>query len=116
MHECEEFFGGDARGRRVHLGVDSEFAAGFDLAANVDLRGGVFTDEHDSEAGSVTGAARGFDLASDLGLDLGGDGDAIQNTSGRESRRHTTRITRSDFDAMQRTAELRCSRVFSLIP
>ena len=116
VDQREQFLGGDARGRRVHLGVDSELAAGFDFAANVDLRGGVFADEHDGEAGSVAGVAGSFDLARDFGLDLGGDGDAIQNASGSDSRRHTRRIARSDFRAMQVTAEPLCSRVFSLIP
>ena len=38
--EGKELLGGDAFGRREHLGVESEFATGFDLAAHVDFAGG----------------------------------------------------------------------------
>ena len=75
----EQFLGGDARGRRVHLAVDAELAAGFDLAADVNLRGGDFADEDDGEARGVAGGFGGGDLWATSALDLGGDGDAVEH-------------------------------------
>jgi hypothetical protein len=97
--EVKQFLGGDAGWRRVHLGVEAEFAAGLDLAAHVDLRSGDIADEDDREAGRVTlfpGCGR---IACDLLLDLCGNRHTIQNTWAHRNyslsnRRHTERISR----------------------
>jgi len=70
VDQVQHLVGRDALGRCEQLAEDTEFATGFDLAADVDLRSGDFADEDYSKARLDAGGPQRLDLGGDLGFDL----------------------------------------------
>jgi len=77
--EGEHLGGGDGVGRGDEVAEDAQFLAGFDFAADVNLRGGHVADEDGGEAGTDAAGGELLYVFRDFLLDLGGDGCAIED-------------------------------------
>ena len=83
LDELEKLRQGRRRGQALEIRPQTRLSGGLQLAADVNLRGGILADEHDAEPRrSPDAGAKGLDLRRDLRSNLIRDGDAVKQSCG----------------------------------
>jgi hypothetical protein len=73
VDEGQQLFGSDGVGGAVLLTIETDFLRAFDFAADVDLGGGVVSDQDYGEAGPDANCDQGLYFGGNFGSDVGSD-------------------------------------------
>lgn len=83
VDEFQEIVGGAGGGRSVHPAIEAEVMAGVDFAFDVELGGGIFSDEDGGESGAdVLVKVEVDDLGAKFGEDFVADFEAVEDARG----------------------------------
>ena len=85
-HHLQQLFCGDGIGRRKLFAVDAELFTGFDLVADVNLRGRIVSGENHSESGALACSGERLHFLYGLRTNIRGDFITVENLCGHIGR------------------------------